>query len=99
MTPLSYADLFGITFEREYEEEILPGDLVRMGSNFHPFFEVIAVRGDKVWVRNIDTDADHISPLNYCRKLSARAIGSATTAPSGDCARTVKAQSELEACA
>jgi hypothetical protein len=71
MAPLSYSDVFGIAFEREYEEDILAGDRVRMGENFHPHFEVLAVRGGKAWVRNLQTGADHIAPLSRCRKLPA----------------------------
>ena len=70
MAPLSYSDLFGINQDRDYEEEIRAGDRVRMGSNFHPHFEVLATHGDKAWVRDVETGADHIAPLGRCRKLT-----------------------------
>jgi hypothetical protein len=70
MTLPSYSDVFSIRHERDYEEEILAGDLVRMGCNLFPHFEVIAVSGDKAWVRNIQDGADHLALLARCRKLS-----------------------------
>jgi hypothetical protein len=70
MSPLSYSDLFGITHERDYEEHIAAGDRVRMGANFHPHFEVLAVNGDKAWVRSMENGADHIAALSRCRKLA-----------------------------
>jgi hypothetical protein len=65
----SYSDVFSISHERGYEEEIVAGDLVRSGPNLFPHFEVIAVSGDKAWVRNVQDGADHLALLSRCRKL------------------------------
>ena len=51
MCPTSFSDVFSISHDRDYEEQILPGDLVRAGPNLFPHFEVVAVNGDKAWVR------------------------------------------------
>lgn len=69
--PLSYSDVFHISHEREHEEEILPGDRVRMGANLHPHYEVIAVNGGMAWVRDVQSGADHLAKLSRCRKLAA----------------------------
>lgn len=69
--PLSYSDVFHISHEREREEEILPGDIVRMGPNLHPHYAVVAVNGDKAWVRDVQSGADHLARLSRCRKLDA----------------------------
>lgn len=71
MSLSSYSDVFGITHERGYEEEILAGDLVCTGPNAYPYFEVIAVKGDKAWVRNIVNGADHLALTSRCRKVQA----------------------------
>jgi hypothetical protein len=68
--PLSYSDVFSIQLDRDHDEEILAGDRVRTGANHFPHFEVIAVNGDKAWVRNLETGADHIAPLSRCRRIA-----------------------------
>jgi hypothetical protein len=69
MSLSSYSDVFSISHERDYEEEICVGDLVRSGPNLFPHFEVVAVNGDKAWVRNVQTGADHLALLSRCRKI------------------------------
>ena len=70
MTQVSYSDLYDITHHRGYDEEIVAGDLVRTGPNLFPHFEVIAVNGDKAWVRNVQTGADGLAELTRCRKIN-----------------------------
>jgi hypothetical protein len=65
----SYSDVFAIDHDRDYDEEIGVGDLVRSGANHFPHFEVIAVHGDKAWVRNVANGADHLAPLVRCRRV------------------------------
>lgn len=65
----NYSDVFGIEHEH-YEEEILPGDRVRTGANYFPQYEVIAVRGDKAWLRDLQNGADYLAPVGRCRKLA-----------------------------
>ena len=71
MTLSSYSDVFSITHDRAHDEDIHPGDTVRTGDNFHPHFEVLAVNGDKAWVRNILTGADALALLSRCRRIPA----------------------------
>ena len=75
MTLSSYSDVFSISHEREYEEDILVGDLVRTGPNLHPHFEVVAVHGDKAWVRNVLNGTDHLAMLSRCRKINGQPAG------------------------
>lgn len=70
MTLSSYSDVFAISHEREHHEDIRPGDLVRTGENFHPHYEVLAVHGEKAWVRNLQNGADALALLSRCRKLN-----------------------------
>jgi hypothetical protein len=65
----SYSDVFAISHEREYEEHIQAGDLVRSGPNLFPHFKVIAVNGDKAWVCDVQTGVDHLALLSRCRKI------------------------------
>lgn len=70
MAQVSYSDVFSITHEREYDEEIHAGDMVRTGPNLFPHFTVVAISGDKAWVRNTETGVDGLTALNRCRKIN-----------------------------
>jgi hypothetical protein len=69
MSLSSYSDVFSISHERGYDEEICAGDLVRFGDNFHPHYTVIALSGDKAWVRNVQNGADSLALVSRCRKI------------------------------
>jgi hypothetical protein len=69
----SYSDVFDISHDREHEEEIREGDLVRTGPNLFPHFSVIAVHGDKAWVRNVQNGADSLALISRCRKFDPAA--------------------------
>lgn len=74
MSLSSYSDVFSIRHDREYDEEIQIGDLVRSGPNLFPHFEVIALHGDTAWVRNVQNGANHLAPLSRCRKIHTDAL-------------------------
>lgn len=71
MTQVSYSDVFQIRHERDDHEDIAVGDTVRTGPNAFPQYSVIAINGDKAWVRNTLTGVDGVTPLNRCRKIIA----------------------------
>ena len=75
--PLSYSDVFNLVHEREHEEEIAAGDLVRMGQNHFPHFAVIAVDGDTAWVRNITSGEDSLARGDRCRKVAQDGVAKA----------------------
>ncbi|WP_334162987.1 hypothetical protein [Phenylobacterium sp.] len=77
MSLSSYSDVFSISHERGYEEEIQAGDIVRTGPNLFPHFEVVAVHGDKAWVRNVVNGADHLALLSRCRKINGQSLAEA----------------------
>ena len=70
MAQISYSGVFAIDHERGYDEHLQTGDLVRMGSNLFPHYVVMAVVGDKVWVRNTQDNADGIAMTSRCRKIN-----------------------------
>jgi hypothetical protein len=70
---VSYSDVFSIKLERDFEEEIRAGDTVRTGPNLHPHHLVIAVNGDKAWLRNVQNDQDAVTNVNRCRKIEPAA--------------------------
>ena len=49
-------------------DDIRPGDRVCAGANVHPNHEVIAVYGDKAWVRDLASGCDGITSLRRCHK-------------------------------
>jgi hypothetical protein len=75
MVQVSYSDLFQINHDREYEEDIQVGDLVRTGPNLYPHYTVIAVNGDKAWVRNVQNGLDGVTSISRCRKIQAENLG------------------------
>ena len=75
MVQVSYSDLFQINHDREYEEDIQVGDLVRTGPNLYPHYTVIAVNGDKAWVRNVQNGLDGVTSISRCRKILAESLG------------------------
>jgi len=74
----SYSDVFSISHDRGYAEDIHPGDMVRTGPNLFPHFEVVAVHGDKAWVRNVLNGADQLALLSRCRKINGQPLAAAT---------------------
>jgi hypothetical protein len=77
MTLSSYSDVFAINHDRDYDEEIHPGDLVRTGPNLFPHFHVLAVHDDKAWVRNVQNGADHLALLSRCRRIDSQVLAQA----------------------
>lgn len=75
MVQVSYSDVYQIVHDREYEELIQVGDLVRTGSNSFPHYTVVAVSGDKAWVRNVDSGLDGLTSLSRCRKINGAPAG------------------------
>lgn len=49
-------------------EDVQPGDQVCTGANDHANHEVIAVYGDKAWVRDLRSGCDGITSLSRCHK-------------------------------
>ena len=70
MVRSSYSDVFEISHERDLDEQIVIGDLVRTGANAFPHYRVIAVHGDKAWVRDVQYGSDGITNLSLCRKIN-----------------------------
>jgi hypothetical protein len=56
---------------QERDEAIQTGDVVRTGTNTFPQWRVLAVHGDKAWVRNLQTHVDGVTDLFRCRKVEA----------------------------
>ena len=75
MVKVSYSGLYGIRHERDYEEHIAEGDLVRTGPNAYPYFTVLAVHGERAWLRNVQSGMDGIVDLNRCRKVNGAPAG------------------------
>ena len=74
----SYSDVFSIKHDREWDEDVQVGQVVRTGPNHHPHFEVIAIHDGKAWVRNVSTGVDSLTPLSRCRRLPAPVLSIAT---------------------
>jgi hypothetical protein len=76
----SYSDVFGITHEHDGEEEVHVGDIVRMGANLYPQYTVVAIDGEKAWVRNALNGADGLALLSRCRRIIPQPVDLALAA-------------------
>ncbi len=56
-------------FRSELAPSIAAGDLVRTGENLHPHYRVIALSGDRAWIRDVQYGTDHVVPLGRCRRI------------------------------
>ena len=65
---MSYLDVFDIQLPH-YDQLVSAGDLVAVGPNQHPQFEVIAVRGDKAWLRDAAKGGDAIVSTSRLRRI------------------------------
>ena len=68
---ISYSDLHETGDAHPAPEAILAGDVVRTGPNQHPQWRVIAVDGEKAWLRCVQTHTDGVADLRRCRKVAA----------------------------
>jgi hypothetical protein len=66
---MSYLDVFHIQLPT-YEHDISSGDLVTLGENAGPFYEVVVVRAGKAWVRSVTQGADTLVSVQRCRRIS-----------------------------
>jgi hypothetical protein len=66
---VSYADVFSLNLLREHDEAVAAGDLVCTGPSLFPQYKVIAVHGDKVWLRNVQNGWDAVADLKRCRRI------------------------------
>ena len=51
---------------------LLKGRITAALSQTYPHFEVVAVHGDKAWVRNVLNGTDHLALLSRCRKINGQ---------------------------
>jgi hypothetical protein len=71
LAPTSYSNLHETDDVREAPAAVAAGDLVRTGPNLFPHWRVIAVEGERAWLRCVQTDTDGVADLRRCRKLAA----------------------------
>jgi hypothetical protein len=72
LAPTSYSDLHDTgDAHLDAPEAIAAGDLVRTGPNLFPHWRVIALDGDRAWLRCVQTHTDGVADLRRCRKVAA----------------------------
>ncbi len=70
MLQVSFTDLIEISAQHVGDEDVQVGDLVKTGPNLYPHYTVIAIHGDKVWVRDVQTLMDGLTNLALCKKIN-----------------------------
>ncbi|MDB5265908.1 MAG: hypothetical protein JWM39_621 [Parcubacteria group bacterium] len=58
----------------ETDVPITKDDLVRKGPNLHPYYEVVWIDGEEVWLRNANTRESHVCLLSECTKIELQPI-------------------------
>ena len=58
-----------------WEQSLFEGDIVALGPSKALVFEVMAVRGDKAWVRGLDDGRDGVIDLASFRRFGLDAPG------------------------
>lgn len=71
---MSYLDPFDMG-QPGRELSVAEGDIVRLGANGAFTLEVIAVRGDKAWVRDVSDGRDGVVDLASFRRFGFDAPG------------------------
>jgi hypothetical protein len=71
------SDAFAIQHGGACGAAIVAGDRVRIGPSLLPHFEVLAVRGDNAWVRNMADGSDHLALTARCRRIDNPALSAA----------------------
>jgi hypothetical protein len=69
---MSYLDVIHIHLPL-YEPDVSPGDVVTLGENAGPFYEVVLVRAGMAWVRSVAQGADCLVSAQRCRRISPTA--------------------------
>ena len=54
---------------RSHAGHVRPGDVVRTGENLHPHYRVIAMNGDRAWVRDVQYGTDHVVQLEQVHRI------------------------------
>jgi hypothetical protein len=67
---VSYLNAFGLIPEPDHDEQIVQGDIVRTGANPTPSFHVVAVSGDRAWLRDLQNGAEAVVDVRRCRRLN-----------------------------
>lgn len=70
MLQVSYTDLIEISAEHEGDQDIQVGDLVKTGPNLYPHYTVIAIHGEKVWLRDVQNGMDGLTNLAKCKRIN-----------------------------
>jgi hypothetical protein len=70
MLQVSYTDLMEISVQHQGDQDVQVGDLIRTGPNLYPHYNVIAIHGDKAWVRDVQTGMDGLTNLANCKRIN-----------------------------
>jgi hypothetical protein len=45
------------------------GDLVRTGDNLYPHYEIVAISGNRAWIRDLQYDTDDVVSVEGLRRI------------------------------
>ena len=58
-----------LKLDRPANDQVGPGDTIRTGENLYPQYRVIAIAGNRAWVRDVQYGTDHIIAIEACRRI------------------------------
>jgi hypothetical protein len=65
----SAAALRLIDFTEGQTPGLCAGDLVRTGDNRYPHYEIVAISGNRAWIRDVQYDTDHVVPVEGLHRI------------------------------
>jgi hypothetical protein len=74
MTQRSFPDVSLMSDGCHLEDLISAGDWVTTGANVAPHYHVIAICGDKAWIRDVERGHDGITALCRCHKVEGPGV-------------------------
>jgi hypothetical protein len=66
----SAAALRLIDFTEGHTPGLCVGDLVQTGDNRYPQYEIVAMSGDRAWIRDVQYGCDHVVPVGRLRQVA-----------------------------
>jgi hypothetical protein len=65
----SAAALRVLDFSNDRAPDLCVGDLVRTGDNRYPHYEIVAISGNRAWIRDVQYDTDHVVPVEGLHRI------------------------------
>ena len=66
---MSYGDVLGLNAPPEGDKDLQEGETVTTWHNSYPQYYIVAIRGNRVWLRNVYNHSDFVADIANCRRV------------------------------